>query len=68
MTILPEPCVRCGCELGDLRQVEHHRTVDVLHFNCRICRTPALDMRPTTASVVPQRWEPTAMSDLIAAH
>ena len=68
MTMLPEPCVTCGCELGELWQVEHHPTVDVLHFLCRTCFTPALDVRSTVAPVVPQRWQRTELFDINAAH
>ena len=68
MTILPEPCVHCGGELGDLWRVEHHSTVDVLHFVCRACFTPALDVQSAATRVVPQQPTRAAVPDLIAAH
>lgn len=68
MTILPEPCVRCGCELGDLLRVERHATVDVLHLICRTCFTPALDVQSASSRIVPQHATRRGALDLIAAH
>ena len=48
MAILPEPCVKCGHPFGDLLRIERHSTVDVLHFVCRSCFTPALDVQPAS--------------------
>ena len=48
MAILPEPCVKCGHIFGKLRHIERQSLIEVLHFVCGACLTPALDMQPTT--------------------
>ena len=49
MAILPEPCVKCGHIFGRLRHIERQSLIEVLHFVCSACLTPALDVQPTTA-------------------